>query len=94
MDGGTAGANCEANTTTPRHLAVKGHRSNVKILFGLVHQNVQDRDSLGSSCTTQDVTGILTGQGYLAGSKSLRKVALEGERDRENIQRPQGCGAR
>lgn len=49
---------------------------------------------LVSSCRTKDVTGILTGQGYLASSKSLRSGALEGEGDRENIQKPQGCGAR
>lgn len=42
-----------------------------------------------------DRTGILTGQGYLASSKSLRGGALERERDRKkNIQKPQGCGVR
>lgn len=46
-----------------------------------------------TSCGVKDVTGILTGQGYLASSKSLRSGALERERDRKNIQKPQGCGA-
>lgn len=38
-------------------------------------------------------TGILTGQGYLAGSKSLRSGALERERDRKRTYRnPRGAG--
>lgn len=39
------------------------------------------------------VTGILTGQGYLPSSKSLRSGALERERDRERTYRnPRGAG--
>lgn len=40
-----------------------------------------------------DITGILTGQGYLASSKSLRGGALERERDRKKTYRnPRGAG--
>ena len=39
------------------------------------------------------VSGILTGQGYLPGSESLRSCALGGERDRERTYRnPRGAG--
>lgn len=44
---------------------------------------------LVSSRRTKDVTGILTGQGYLAGSESLRSGALEGrERQKEHTETP------
>lgn len=46
---------------------------------------------IDSSCTMKDVTGILTGQGYLASSKSLRHRALGREKER-TYRNPRGVG--